>query len=91
MGSRPGAGNHSSTPDMEEKDEDTGATATAVAVGAAAGVAALAAWGISKWFGSSEPPRQEKMMKAPGRDYYMPRKDFVENPSGYFRDLRGKK
>ncbi|KAL0327102.1 UNVERIFIED_CONTAM: hypothetical protein Sangu_1788200 [Sesamum angustifolium] len=80
---------------MEETDKDIGATAAAVAVGAAAGVAALAAWGISKWFGSSEPkpkpPRQGKMMKAPGQDGYIPRKDFVDNPSDYFRGLRGKK
>lgn len=31
-----------------------------------------------------------KMMKAPGRDYRMPRHKFESNPRGYFRDLRGK-
>lgn len=66
--------------------------------GAAAGAVALAAWGISKASdggSSGEPWRgdedEDKMMKAPGRDYLMPRKDFEENPSEYFRRLRGKK
>ncbi|CAI9096421.1 OLC1v1032568C1 [Oldenlandia corymbosa var. corymbosa] len=29
-----------------------------------------------------------KMMKAPGRDYMMPRRTFEANPKAYFRDLR---
>ncbi|KAF7113205.1 hypothetical protein RHSIM_Rhsim09G0123800 [Rhododendron simsii] len=33
---------------------------------------------------------QEKMMKAPGREYRMPRKEFETSPAGYFRDLRKK-
>jgi hypothetical protein len=29
-----------------------------------------------------------KTMKAPGRNYRMPRSNFEANPSAYFRDLR---
>uniref|UniRef100_A0A2K1WTD0 Uncharacterized protein n=1 Tax=Populus trichocarpa TaxID=3694 RepID=A0A2K1WTD0_POPTR len=29
-----------------------------------------------------------KTMKAPGRNYHMPRSNFEANPSAYFRDLR---
>ncbi|KAL3511017.1 hypothetical protein ACH5RR_030418 [Cinchona calisaya] len=32
-----------------------------------------------------------KMMKAPGRDFRMPRHVFETNPKGYFRDLRATK
>ncbi|KAL8549262.1 hypothetical protein ACS0TY_008202 [Phlomoides rotata] len=83
--------NVSSKLETEEKDE--GISATALAVGAAVGVAALAAWGIVKWLGSSDPqPEQKiKMMKAPGRDGYMiPRSYFEESPETYFRNLRHK-
>ncbi|CAK7323501.1 unnamed protein product [Dovyalis caffra] len=31
-----------------------------------------------------------KTMKAPGQDFRIPREEFVENPSGYFRNLRKK-
>ncbi|KAH7839786.1 hypothetical protein Vadar_008894 [Vaccinium darrowii] len=34
--------------------------------------------------------RPVRMMKAPGRDYRMPRHVFEENPRSYFRNLRGK-
>ncbi|KAH7840248.1 hypothetical protein Vadar_014691 [Vaccinium darrowii] len=34
--------------------------------------------------------RAVRMMKAPGRDYRMPRHVFEENPRSYFRNLRGK-
>ncbi|KAL6577747.1 hypothetical protein OROMI_010075 [Orobanche minor] len=92
MGS--GGGNSSSSKaETAEKDKDRGATAMAVAAAAVVGVAAVAAWGLSKLLGSSEPepPHGQKMMKAPGRDYFMPKNDFEKNPSDYFRDLRGKK
>ncbi|XXG75347.1 hypothetical protein AAC387_Pa07g3872 [Persea americana] len=32
--------------------------------------------------------RRGKMMKAPGRDYLMPRDDFESDPGSYFIDLR---
>ncbi|WOH07954.1 hypothetical protein DCAR_0727389 [Daucus carota subsp. sativus] len=32
--------------------------------------------------------RSERTMKAPGRDYRMPRSEFEENPGSYFRGLR---
>ncbi|KAL8549259.1 hypothetical protein ACS0TY_008199 [Phlomoides rotata] len=84
-----GGKNVSSKLETEEKDE--GVSATALAVGAAVGVA-MAAWGIVLWFGSSDPqPEQKmKMMKAPGRDGYIPRPDFEESPKTYFRNLRDK-
>ncbi|KAI8539365.1 hypothetical protein RHMOL_Rhmol09G0177100 [Rhododendron molle] len=59
----------------------------AVAVGAAA-AAALVGWGLTKLASGSG--SQEKMMKAPGRDYRMPRKEFETSPADYFRDLRKK-
>jgi len=34
--------------------------------------------------------RAVRMMKAPGRDYRMPRHVFEGNPRSYFRNLRGK-
>uniref|UniRef100_A0A7N0UJX2 Uncharacterized protein n=1 Tax=Kalanchoe fedtschenkoi TaxID=63787 RepID=A0A7N0UJX2_KALFE len=34
--------------------------------------------------------RPVKMMKAPGRNHRMPRRDFASNPKKYFRELRGK-
>ncbi|KAL7181574.1 hypothetical protein ACSBR1_040465 [Camellia fascicularis] len=34
--------------------------------------------------------RGVRMMKAPGRNYRMPRSTFESNPRAYFRDLRGK-
>ncbi|KAI7995093.1 hypothetical protein LOK49_LG11G01108 [Camellia lanceoleosa] len=34
--------------------------------------------------------RGVKTMKAPGRNYRMPRSTFESNPRSYFRDLRGK-
>ncbi|KAH7841125.1 hypothetical protein Vadar_025900 [Vaccinium darrowii] len=60
---------------------------TARAVGVAAAVA-IVGWGLSKLVSSSG--SEEKMMKAPGRDYQIPRKDFENSPADYFRDLRKK-
>ncbi|KAL5999942.1 hypothetical protein ACLOJK_034619 [Asimina triloba] len=37
-----------------------------------------------------KPRNTFKMMKAPGRNYRMPRHAFETNPRSYFRDLRGK-
>ncbi|KAL8052726.1 hypothetical protein ABFX02_05G024300 [Erythranthe guttata] len=83
-----GGGRSSSKAKMkEEEEEDLGLAGAALTVGAAA----LAMWGIAKWFGSSE-KEPEKMMKAPGQGgRYMPRKDFEQNPSDYFRNQRAKK
>ncbi|OIT00019.1 hypothetical protein A4A49_59881 [Nicotiana attenuata] len=58
-------------------------------VALAAGVA-LVGWGLSKLIDgdSNERANNKKMMKAPGRDYYINRDDFERDPSGYFRNLR---
>ncbi|KAI8539377.1 hypothetical protein RHMOL_Rhmol09G0178300 [Rhododendron molle] len=39
--------------------------------------------------GSSSGGRAVRMMKAPGREYRMPRHVFEGNPRSYFRNLRG--
>lgn len=62
-----------------------------MAVGAAAvGVAAVALWGLSSLFGSSSSSESsdEKVMKAPGKNYSIPRKDFDRNPAEWFRNNR---
>ncbi|KAG8366486.1 hypothetical protein BUALT_Bualt17G0085000 [Buddleja alternifolia] len=43
----------------------------------------LAAWVVSTIFGGSR-----KTMKAPGRDYYIFRDEFEDDPAAYFRRLR---
>ncbi|KAL6552716.1 hypothetical protein OROHE_008080 [Orobanche hederae] len=48
---------------------------------AVAGFAAVVWWGLSKLLGVSN----EKIMKAPGKDYYIPRKDFEHNPADWFQ------
>ncbi|KAL6552753.1 hypothetical protein OROHE_008117 [Orobanche hederae] len=53
---------------------------------AVTGFAAVAWWGLSKLLGVSN----EKMMKAPGKDYYIPRRDFERNPTDWFRNHRSK-
>jgi len=80
---------------MEDEALDTEKAAefvAAVAVGTlvawgiiklAVGVGAFVAWGLTKLVSS-------KMMKAPGRDYRMPRDEFDKSPSDYFRKLRNK-
>ncbi|KAG5400924.1 hypothetical protein IGI04_015531 [Brassica rapa subsp. trilocularis] len=35
--------------------------------------------------------KKEKMMKAPGQDGYIARRDFENSAKDYFKDLRGKK
>lgn len=54
-----------------------------------AGVALLG-WGLNKLIDgdSNERANNKKMMKAPGRDYYIYRDDFERDPTGYFRNLR---
>ncbi|KAL7149221.1 hypothetical protein ABFS83_05G025300 [Erythranthe nasuta] len=82
-----GGGRSSSKAKMKEEEKEEGLGGAALVVGAAA----LAVWGIAKWFGSEE-KEPEKMMKAPGQGgRYMPRKDFEQNPSDYFRNQRAKK
>ena len=84
MASKYGSGNSSSSKQKEEE------TSSLVAVGAAAvGVAAVAWWGLSSLFGSSD-SSDEKMMKAPGQNYSIRRKDFESNPAEYFRNNRSK-
>ncbi|KAL7110410.1 hypothetical protein ACP275_05G024300 [Erythranthe tilingii] len=87
MASAGGGGGRSSSKAKMKEEEEEGLGGAALVVGAAA----LAVWGIATWFGSSE-KEPEKMMKAPGQGgRYMPRKDFEQNPSDYFRKQRGKK
>ncbi|KAI8539369.1 hypothetical protein RHMOL_Rhmol09G0177500 [Rhododendron molle] len=78
-----GSSEEDSAQNRERGDQAVGMGRMALAVGAAA-AAALVGWLVS---GSGS---QEKMMKAPGRDYRMPRKDFEKSPADYFRDLRKK-
>ncbi|CAI9096422.1 OLC1v1032569C1 [Oldenlandia corymbosa var. corymbosa] len=42
-------------------------------------------------FGNCSSKKGEKMMKAPGREFRMPRRDFEANPKGYFHGIRGNK
>ncbi|KAL5723272.1 hypothetical protein ACHQM5_006689 [Ranunculus cassubicifolius] len=44
---------------------------------------------MGKTFGGGGGSGGGKMMKAPGRDYRMPRANFENNPRSYFRGLRG--
>lgn len=46
--------------------------------------------GLLWWIGSGS-KKEEKMMKAPGKDGYIVRRDFENNAKDYFKDLRGKK
>ncbi|KAG6399000.1 hypothetical protein SASPL_140473 [Salvia splendens] len=86
MASKYGSGNSSSSK-QKEKEKESGESSSLVAVGAAAvGVAAVAWWGLSSLFGSSD----EKMMKAPGKKYSIPRKDFDRDPAEWFRNNRSK-
>nr|DAD31529.1 TPA_asm: hypothetical protein HUJ06_010380 [Nelumbo nucifera] len=93
-----GAGNQTDTNAEERKTNNTTHAALAVAVGAAVGTA-LVGWGLSQTATGSESKQEDeddhhhltqKMMKQPGRDGYMPRANFEENPRNYFRELRGK-
>ena len=87
MGSRIGNG----TQTEEDDRQDDRSTSTVMAIAGAAGLA-VAAWGMSKLFGSSsESSEERKMMKAPGRDYKIPRDDFEKDPKTYFSNLRNKK
>ncbi|CAA7055345.1 unnamed protein product [Microthlaspi erraticum] len=65
-------------------------TATTV-IGIAGAVGAVV--GLLSWIGSGSKAKgpQEKMMKAPGKDGHIVRKDFENNPKDYFKDLCGKK
>ncbi|KAL1543172.1 hypothetical protein AAHA92_20181 [Salvia divinorum] len=83
MAFQPGSGNSSSSK-QKQTEEDDGVTSTLKAVGAAVGVAAVAWSAFSYLFGRSE----EKMMKAPGKNYSIPRKDFESNPAEWFRNNR---
>jgi len=74
---------------MEDEALDTEKAAevvVAVVVGTLVAWGLIKAWGLTKLVSSSD----EKMMKAPGRDYRMPRDEFDESPSDYFRKLRNK-
>ncbi|KAK6931372.1 hypothetical protein RJ641_003165 [Dillenia turbinata] len=68
---------------MKNQEESSG-LGTAMAVGAIA----LAGLGLYRLF--SGPEKEKKMMKAPGREFYMRRDDFERDPKAYFRDLHRK-
>ena len=70
----------------EEREEKAKEIVKAVAV-VAAGVG-LVAWGICKILGAAETSSNRKMMKAPGRDYYIFRDEFERDPASHFRSLR---
>ncbi|KAH7839388.1 hypothetical protein Vadar_003517 [Vaccinium darrowii] len=80
--------NEQDSAQKEEDNNDHQTVDTAAAVGAAV---ALVGWGLIKLVSSSSGSGSDgKMMKAPGRNYRMPRKEFEKSPSDYFRDLRKK-
>ncbi|CAN8288032.1 unnamed protein product [Cochlearia groenlandica] len=66
---------------------ETGAKIVGI-VGAVGVVAGLLAWAGSS---SDDNGPKEKMMKAPGKNGYISRKDFENNPKDYFKNLHGKK
>ncbi|VVB09302.1 unnamed protein product [Arabis nemorensis] len=71
---------------MESKDEKSMFYDNAtIIIGIAIAVGAVV--GLASWLCSSS---KEKMMKAPGKDGYIPRNAFKNNPKGYFKDLRKK-
>ncbi|KAL3631260.1 hypothetical protein CASFOL_024244 [Castilleja foliolosa] len=63
-----------------------GAEAVTWLVGKPYIIAAVVLVVVVRFFGGGG---KGKMMKAPGRNYKMPRRDFASNPKGYFKDLRG--
>ncbi|KAH7839747.1 hypothetical protein Vadar_008226 [Vaccinium darrowii] len=79
-----------SNEEVAQRNQTARAVAVAIAgavviVGA---VAIVGRSGLTKLVSSLG--SKEKMMKAPGRDYQIPRKDFENSPADYFRDLRKK-
>ncbi|XP_011020616.1 PREDICTED: uncharacterized protein LOC105122928 [Populus euphratica] len=79
------SGKGASSSKTETEDEGINGTGIAAATGAVAG-AALVAWGIGSAPFSSSKPDSGKTMKAPGRDYRIPRADFERDPKGYFKN-----
>lgn len=79
-----GHGNSSSKTEIKkDREDDIVKAVAAVAVGV------IVVWGIIKIFaGDSESRTDRKIMKAPGRNYYIYRDDFEDDPASYFRDLR---
>jgi len=84
------SGKGAASSKTETEDEGINGTGIAAAIGAVAG-AALLAWGIGSALFSSPEPDAGKTMKAPGRDYRIPRADFERDPKSYFKDLRKQK
>lgn len=77
----------------DEKSKFYDTATTVIGITAAVGaVAVLLSWiGSGSGLGSEEKCLEEKMIKAPGKDGYIFRKDFETNPKDYFKDLRSKK
>ncbi|KAL2546606.1 Uncharacterized protein Fot_15839 [Forsythia ovata] len=91
------AGPPAKKPEMEEENNVASILgAVTAAVGVAAGVALVARglWNLAYPDPDPKPEtekeKKKKMMKAPGRNYKMPRDEFEENPRDYFRGLRGR-
>ncbi|XAR65307.1 hypothetical protein NMG60_11009388 [Bertholletia excelsa] len=74
----------------DKKEENTGSGGVMLGGALLLGGAMLSSGGSGEWDDDEE--EEKKMMIAPGtnRMFKMPRKDFEDDPSGYFRRLRGK-
>lgn len=79
--------NSNKIKNKEDEKSEFGDTATKV-IGIVGVVGAVV--GLLWWIGSGS-KKEEKMMKAPGKDGYIVRRDFENSAKDYFKDLRGKK
>ncbi|KAG2307658.1 hypothetical protein Bca4012_083352 [Brassica carinata] len=75
--------NSSKIKNKEAEKSDFSDTATKV-IGVVGAVVGLL------WLIGSGSKKEEKMMKAPGQDGYIVRRDFENSAKDYFKDLRGK-
>ncbi|KAA8532866.1 hypothetical protein F0562_033017 [Nyssa sinensis] len=82
--------NNLSSPGLKMNNKKEEGSTLGKVIGAVAGIA-VAAWSLSSLLSGSEAESNEKMMKAPGRDGYIPRSDFEKNPKDYFSNLRNSK
>ncbi|KDP41338.1 hypothetical protein JCGZ_15745 [Jatropha curcas] len=71
---------------MSGKNEGSG---IGVFLSAVAVIAAIA-YVIARIVSQASSGSSRKTMKAPGKDFRIPREDFDKDPAAYFRSLRGK-
>ncbi|XP_048611870.1 probable protein phosphatase 2C 74 [Brassica napus] len=76
--------NSNKIKNKEDEKSEFGDTATKV-IGIVGVVGAVV--GLLWWIGSGS-KKEEKMMKAPGKDGYIVRRDFENSAKDYFKDLR---